>query len=43
LSEDSNHDANKFDSAFTAWENKIHDTKISKSTDSALEEDVVSD
>ncbi|CAG8496462.1 3954_t:CDS:2 [Dentiscutata heterogama] len=43
LSEDSNHDANKFDSAFTAWENKIHDIKISKSTDLALEEDVVSD
>ncbi|CAG8651437.1 4086_t:CDS:2, partial [Dentiscutata heterogama] len=43
LSENSNHDANKFDSVFIAWENKIHDTKISKSTNLALEEDVVSD
>ncbi|CAG8822382.1 20807_t:CDS:1, partial [Racocetra persica] len=43
LSEDSNHDANKFDSAFTILENKIHDTKISKSIDSASEENVVSD
>ncbi|GET00098.1 hypothetical protein GLOIN_2v1848972 [Rhizophagus clarus] len=29
---------NKFDSAFTALENKIHDTKISKSTDPVSEE-----
>ncbi|CAG8531966.1 17159_t:CDS:1, partial [Dentiscutata heterogama] len=43
LSEDSNHDANKFDSAFTILKNKIHDTKISKSTDSASEENVVLD
>jgi hypothetical protein len=34
---------NKFDSAFTALENKIHDTKISKSTNPASEEDVISD
>ncbi|CAI2197488.1 5281_t:CDS:2, partial [Funneliformis geosporum] len=33
----------KFDSAFTALENKIHDTKISKSTNPASEEDVISD
>ena len=33
---------NKFDSAFTALENKIHDTKISKSTNPASEEDVIS-
>ncbi|GBB92443.1 hypothetical protein RclHR1_20020004 [Rhizophagus clarus] len=31
---------NKFDSAFTALENKIYDTKISKSTDPVLEESV---
>ncbi|GBC08950.1 hypothetical protein RclHR1_00850031 [Rhizophagus clarus] len=34
---------NKFDSAFTVLENKIHDTKISKSTNSTSEEDVISD
>jgi hypothetical protein len=33
----------KFDSAFTALENKIHDTKISKSTNPASEENVISD
>ncbi|CAG8439659.1 17463_t:CDS:2, partial [Dentiscutata heterogama] len=43
LSEDSNHDANKFDFAFTVLENKIHDTKISKSTVLASEEDIISD
>ena len=34
---------NKFDSAFTALKNKIYDTKISKSTNPALEEDFISD
>jgi hypothetical protein len=34
---------NKFDSTFTTLENKIHDTKISKSTNPASEEDVISD
>src|SRR3954467_14499749 len=32
---------NKFNSAFTALENKIHDTKISKSTNPASKEDVI--
>ncbi|CAG8583175.1 7533_t:CDS:1, partial [Dentiscutata heterogama] len=43
LSKDFNHDANKFDSVFTILENKIHNTKITKSTDLASEENVVSD
>jgi hypothetical protein len=34
---------NKFDSAYTALENKIHDTKISKSINPALEENIISD
>ena len=33
----------KFDSAFTVLENKIHDTKISKSTNPTSEENVISD
>ena len=34
---------NKYDSTITALENVIHDTKISKSTNPASEEDVISD
>ena len=34
---------NKVDSAFTTLENKIHDTKISKSIDPVSEEDIISD